>query len=114
LPSRYAGVAPGAYALRAAAELYGRDWAGELYGGDRRTELAGRRLTVACHRGWLSAFRMTHTDGLPRTAQSQTEVVVALDTVRRIPALVTVTVPGNEPSLLPGVNAIARSLGIAR
>lgn len=115
LPARFAGAAPGRYALRAAAELYGRDWVDRLYDTtDRRTELAGQALTVDRHRAWVSAFRMTHLDGMPRAARSQTEVVVVVDTGHRSPALVTVTVPSNKAALLPDVNTLVTSLRVVR
>ncbi len=115
LPAKFANAAPGAYALRAAAELYGRDWAHGLYDdSDRRTEIAGRSMAIDGHRAWLSAFRMTHLDGTPRVEKAQTEVVIAVATGRRLPALVTVTVPSNKPGLLPDINAVVRSLHVVR
>ncbi len=115
LPAKFATAAPGLYALRAGAELYGRDWADGLYeDSDRRTEIAGRSLRIDGHRAWVSAFRMTHTDSLPRVEKSQTEVVITVDTGRRTPALVTVTVPSNKPALLPDINTVVRSLHVVR
>jgi hypothetical protein len=115
LPAKFATAATGPYALRAAAELYGQNWAGELYADEgRRTELAGQSLTVDGRKAWLTAFRMTHTDGTPRVEKSQTEVVVTVDTGRPVPALVTVTVPSNKARLLPDINTVVRSLHVVR
>ncbi len=113
LPAKFSGAAPGPYALRAAAELYGRDWAGELYDEhDRRTELAGQSMTIDRHHAWLSAFRMTHLDGTPRVEKAQTEVVITVDTGHRVPTLVTITVPSNKAALLPDINTLVRSLHV--
>ena len=113
-----AELAPGATgpdALRAAAELHGQDWVKQHFLDEgRRAELAGRALTIDGHRAWLTAFRMTHTDGTPRAMKSQTEVVVAIDTGRRAPAIVTVTVPDNKNLLLPDINTVVRSLHVVR
>jgi hypothetical protein len=114
LAARFSAAAPRPQALRAGAELYGQHWATELYSDQgRRTELAGQPLTVQGHRAWLTAFRMTHTDATSRVEKSQTEVVVTVDTGRRTPAVVTVTVPGNK-NLLPDINLVVRSLRVIR
>lgn len=101
--------------LRAAAELTGQAFVKELYSGEGvRKELAGAPLTVGHRPGWITAFRMTHTDEPGRVEKSQTEVVVALDTGRREPTIIEITVPGNEPRLLPDVNHVVRSLRVVR
>jgi hypothetical protein len=115
LPARFTSGATGPDALRAATELYGQNWAENLYSDQgKRTELAGQPLTVDGRKGWLTTFRMTHTDGTPRAQKSQTEVVVAVDTGRPVPAIVTVTVPDNKNQLLPDINTVVRSLHVIR
>jgi hypothetical protein len=106
---------PGAQRLRAAAELTGQAFVKELYSGDgTRKDLAGAALTVDRHPGWVSAFRMTHTTDLDRVEKSQTEVVVAVDTGRRLPAIVEITIPGNQNRLLPDITHVVRSLRVVR
>jgi hypothetical protein len=104
---------PGPQRLRAAAELTGRQFVNELYreDGDRR-DLAGAAMTVDHHAAWVTAFRMTHTDGARRVEKAQNEVVVAVDTGRRLPAVVEITIPGNQSSRLPDVNRLVRSLRV--
>ena len=99
--------------LRAAAELTGQDFVKSLYSADgSRKDLAGAPLSVDRHAGWITAFRMTHTTESDRLLKSQTEVVVALDTGRREPAIVEITIPGNQPQLLPDINQLVRSLHV--
>jgi hypothetical protein len=106
-------VVAGPQRLRAAAELIGQDFVRTLYSSDgRRKDLAGAALTVDRHAGWITAFRMTHTPDTGRLQKSQTEVVVALDTGRREPAIVEITIPGNQPRLLPDINRVVRSLRV--
>ena len=106
---------PGAQRLRAAAELTGQAFVKELYSNDgTRKDLAGAALTVDRHPGWVSAFRMTHTTDLDRVEKSQTEVVVAVDTGRRLPAIVEITIPGNQNRLLPDITHVVRSLRVVR
>ena len=45
---------------------------------------------------------MTHTTDLDRVEKSQTEVVVAVDTGRRLPAIVEITIPGNQDQATAG------------
>jgi hypothetical protein len=105
----------GAQRLRAAAELTGQAFVKELYSDDgKRKDLAGATLTVDRHPGWVSAFRMTHTTDLDRVQKSQTEVVVAVDTGRRLPAIVEITIPGNQNQLLPDITHVVRSLRVVR
>jgi hypothetical protein len=106
---------PGAQRLRAAAELTGQAFVTGLYRDDgARKDLAGAALTVDHHPGWVTAFRMTHTTDLDRVEKSQTEVVVAVDTGRRSPAMVEITIPGNQSRLLPDINHVVRSLRVVR
>lgn len=108
-------AATGPNALRAAAELYAQDWLEYLYdGGFQRSELAGQSLTVGGRRAWLTAFRATHTDGPSRAMKSQTEVIVAVDTGRRRPGMLSIAVPANKNRLLPDVNLVVRSLRVVR
>lgn len=101
--------------LRAAAELTGQDFVKSLYSADgSRQDLAGAPLKVDQRAGWVTAFRMTHTTDTGRVAKSQTEVVVALDAGRREPTIVEITIPGNQPRLLPDINRVVRSLHIVR
>jgi hypothetical protein len=101
--------------LRAAAELSGQAFVKELYGtDDSRKDLAGAPLTVDRHAGWVTAFRMTHTTDTDRVEKNQTEVLIALDTGRREPAVVEITIPGNQPRLLPDINQLVRSLHVVR
>lgn len=104
---------PGPQRLRAAAELTGQAFVKALYSDDgRRRDLAGAAMTVDHHAAWVTAFRMTHTDGTRRVEKAQTEVVVAVDTGRRLPALVEMTIPSNQSSRLPDVNRLVRSLRV--
>jgi hypothetical protein len=106
---------PGAQRLRAAAELTGQAFVKGLYSSDgTRKDLAGGALTVDRHPGWVTAFRMTHTTDLDRVEKSQTEVVVAVDTGRRLPAIVEITIPGNQNRLLPDITHVVRSLRVVR
>jgi hypothetical protein len=101
--------------LRAAAELTGQDFVKTLYSDDgSRKELAGAPMTVDRRNAWVTAFRMTHTQDTGRVEKSQTEVVVAVDTGRREPAIVEITVPGNQSRLLPDVNHVVRALHVVR
>lgn len=101
--------------LRAAAELTGQEFVKSLYmGGGRRKDLAGAALTVDHRPGWVTAFRMTHTTDTDRVEKGQTEVVVAVDTGRRMPAVVEITIPSNKPQLLPDINHMVRSLHVVR
>jgi hypothetical protein len=103
----------GAQRLRAAAELTGQAFVKELYSDDgTRKDLAGAALMVDHHSGWVTAFRMTHTTDLDRVEKSQTEVVIAVDTGRRLPAMVEITIPGNKNKLLPDINQVVRSLRV--
>lgn len=111
LDQKYA--VPGPQRLRAAAELTGQNFVKELYSDDgRRTDLAGAAMTVDRHSAWVTAFRMTHTDGTRRVEKAQTEVVVAVDTGRRLPAIVEITIPSNQNARLPDVNRLIRSLRV--
>ena len=86
-----------------------------LYSSDgSRKDLAGAPLTVDEHAGWITAFRMTHTTDTDRVEKSQTEVLVALDAGRREPTIVEITIPGNQPRLLPDINQLVRSLHLVR
>lgn len=110
-----AAAATGPDALRAAAELYAADFLKLLYEDEgRRTDLAGAPLKVDGHAGWVTAFRMTHTDHEKRPDKWQTEVVVAVDTGRKTPAIVEITIPSNKAALLPDVNAVVSSLRVVR
>lgn len=101
--------------LRAAAELTGQDFVKSLYSTDgRRKDLAGTALTVDGHPGWVTAFRMAHTVDTDRVQKGQTEVVVAVDTGRRAPTVVEITIPVNKPQLLPDINHLVRSLHLVR
>jgi hypothetical protein len=107
--------APGPQRLRAAAELTGQGFAKELYLDEgRRTDLAGAALTIDHHPGWVTAFRMIHTDGTRRVEKGQTEVVVAVDTGRPALAIVEITVPSNQSRVLPDINHVVRSLRVVR
>ncbi|MDN3358300.1 hypothetical protein [Actinomadura sp. DC4] len=102
----------GAQRLRAAAELTGQAFVKELYSDDgSRKDLAGAALSVDRHAGWVTAFRMTHS-GADRVEKGQTEVVVALDTGRREPTIIEITIPSNQPRLLPDINRLVRSLHV--
>jgi hypothetical protein len=57
---------------------------------------------------------MTHTTTGDRVQKGQTEVVVAVDTGRRMPAIVEITIPSNQPNLLPDINHVVRSLHVVR
>jgi hypothetical protein len=111
-PERDAG---GPQRLRAAAEISGQAFTEELYGHrGARKDLAGAALTVDHRPGWVTAFRMTHTDLTDRVEKSQTEVIVALDTGRRRPTIIEITIPGNQNRLLPDINQLVRSLRVVR
>ena len=69
-------------------------------------------MKVDGHAAWVTAFRMTHTDGLRRVEKAQTEVDVAVDTGRRLPAVVEITIPSNQNARLPDINALVRSLRV--
>lgn len=115
LPAELAHAATGSNALRAAAELYAQQWIHNLYmDAFKRTELAGQSLTVDGHRAWLTGLRATHTDGPFQAMKSQTEVIVAVDTGRRRPAVVSIAVPANKYRLLPDINLVVRSLRVVR
>ncbi|MFB9831573.1 hypothetical protein [Actinoallomurus acaciae] len=101
--------------LRAAAELTGKQFTEGLYSDDDpRKELAGAAMTVDGRSAWVTAFRMTHTAAGDRVEKGQTEVVVAVDTGRRMPAIVEITIPSNQPSLLPDINHVVHSLHVVR
>lgn len=101
--------------LRAAAELSGQAFVKELYSSDgSRKDLAGAPLSVDGHAGWIAAFRMTHTTEADRVEKIQTEVLIALDAGRREPTIVEMTIPGNQPRLLPDINQLVRSLHLVR
>jgi hypothetical protein len=106
---------PGTQRLRAAAELTGAAFIKNLYGYDgARKDLAGAAMTVDRHSAWVTAFRMTHTTDTDRVQNSQTEVVVAVDTGRTLPAIVEITIPGNQNHLLPDIGHVVRSLRVVR
>jgi hypothetical protein len=101
--------------LRAAAELTGQQFVKELYSDDGvRKDLAGAAMTVDRHRAWITAFRMSHRTDTGRVEKNQTEVVVAVDAGRREPAIVEITIPGNQPRLLPDIDHVVRSLHVVR
>jgi hypothetical protein len=103
----------GAQRLRAAAELTGDAFVKELYSDDgSRTDLAGAAMSVGGHPAWVTAFRMTHTAAGKRVEKNQTEVVVAVDAGRPLPAVVQITIPGNQPQLLPDIDHVVRSLRV--
>lgn len=105
----------GSQRLRAAAELTGKQFVDELYSDDgQRKELAGAPMTVDGRNAWLTAFRMTHTAAGDRVEKGQTEVVVAVDSGRRMPAIVEITIPSNQPNLLPDINHVVHSLHVVR
>ncbi|GLY89822.1 hypothetical protein [Actinoallomurus iriomotensis] len=104
----------GSQRLRAAAELTGKEFVDELYSDDgQRKDLAGAPMTVDHRNAWVTAFRMTHTAS-DRLQKGQTEVIVAVDTGRRMPAIVEITIPSNQPNLLPDINHVVRSLHVVR
>jgi hypothetical protein len=99
--------------LRAAAELTGQAFVKGLYQDDgSRKDLAGAPMTVSRRSAWVTAFRMTHTTDTDRVEKNQTEVVVAVDTGRQLPAIVEITIPGNQSRLLPDINQVVRSLRV--
>ena len=104
---------PGPQRLRAAAELTGQAFVKELYQDDgSRKDLAGAPMMVSHRSAWVTAFRMTHTTDTDRVEKNQTEVVVAVDTGRQLPAIVEITIPGNQSRLLPDINHVVRSLRV--
>ena len=101
--------------LRAATELTGQAFVRELYSDDgQRKDLAGAAMMVDHHSAWVTAFRMTHTNGAQRVEKNQTEVVVAVDTGREEPAIVQITIPGNQSGHLADINHLIRSLRVVR
>ncbi len=106
---------PGPQRLRAAAELTGAAFVKQLYSDDgARKDLAGAPMKVDGRPGWVTAFRMTHTTDTQRVEKSQTEVVVAVDTGRRLPAILEITIPNNQSSRLSDINRVVRSLHVVR
>lgn len=111
LKDEYAPTATGANGLRAAAELIARDFVESFYEDGKRTELAGAPLRAGGHRAWVTALRATKTD--PDTPyNSQTEVVVAVDAGRKVPAILEITVPGNQAKRLADINTVVKSLRV--
>jgi hypothetical protein len=106
---------PGPNRLRAGAELVGRDLVEFIFPDNAvRKEVAGAPMTVDRRPAWVSAFRMFQPPGANRVEKSRTIVVLAVDTGRRRPAIVQISVPDNQNRLLPDINLVIRSLRILR
>jgi hypothetical protein len=111
LYEKLAPAATGPQALRAAAELTAQQSIKNLDG--RLTPIAGQSLKVGGHPAWLAAYRANFTDPYDKITE-RTMVVIAVDTGRRLPGILELSVAKRAYRLLPDLTTLIKSLKVVR
>jgi hypothetical protein len=114
LDSGHQNLYSGPDSLREVAEAQSRDLQISSFPlGSRREEVAGQRIEVSGRRGWVTGFRLSFQH--PRfTVTDETVVVVAVDTGKRRPGILYITIPGTHDELRADINTVVDSLRVLR
>jgi hypothetical protein len=97
--------------LRAAAELTAQDSVKILDG--KLTPIAGQQVKVSGRPAWLAGYRANFTNSVSGITE-RTVVIVAVDTGRRLPAVLEISVAKQVYKLLPDITTLLKSLKVVR
>jgi hypothetical protein len=111
LYDKLAPAATGPNALRAAAELTAQQSVKNLDG--RLTPIAGQHFKVGGHQAWLSGYRANYTNPYSGITE-RTMIVVAVDTGRKLPGVLEISVAKPVYKLLPDITTLIKSLKVVR
>ncbi|MCW2888673.1 MAG: hypothetical protein JWL58_5535 [Streptosporangiaceae bacterium] len=111
MEDKLAPAATGPQALRAAAELTAQESVKLLDG--KLTPIAGQQLKVNGRPAWLAGYRAGFTNSISGVTE-RTMVVVAVNTGRRLPGVMEISVAKQVYKLLPDILTLIKSLKVVR